>query len=483
MRLLILISLLFSSTLWSQHGVKLLYEELPSDSLPALDVKHHSSVQPSIRWSQQQYGGHLLKIKAKKNPEGHLLGINPIAEALISYENGFQFRNALGIAVESNFAKKWYFRMNAIGGLGKQDSIFSFQPFYSAQKSNFYQYVDVTGRVSYTPNKIFNFQIGNDHNSFGEGARSLFLSDYGKPVPFAKIDARFWRLDYTVLYQLMSESTFSNYRSKFATTHHISLNITKWLNVGVFESVIFQPKDTALRRGFDVEYLNPVIFFRPQEYSIGSADNVLLGLSLSAKWKKQTFYSQLLLDEFSLNELKAKSGWWANKYAIQAGVKGIIGKDKVPFFYRLEYNFARPYTYSHLNDMANYGNSGTVLAHPLGANFHELLGEVKCSYKDFLFKAFISYSLQGLDQNGASFGGNIYQPYTLRPSEYGNFAGQGLKNNAFRAILSAHWTISKYGNLQLFTEQHLRFDTWNQRFNFIPVIGLRSKIRNDYRNY
>lgn len=468
---------------YAQHGVKLLYEELPNDSVPALDVKYHSSIQPANRWSQKQNGKEIIQIGNRAIKDQHFFGLTPIVDGLVSHNNSFSLRGGLGIGLESNFAKKWYIRLNAFGGLASYDSTFNFQPWYSKQKQKTIEYVDFTGRISFTPNKIFNFQIGNDNNSFGEGARSLFLSDYGKPFPFAKIGARFWRLDYTVLYQLMNEGTFSNYRSKFATTHHISLNITKWLNIGVFESVIFQPKDTALQRGFDVEYLNPVIFFRPQEYSLGSADNVLLGLSLSAKYKKHTLYSQLMLDEFSLNELKAKSGWWANKYAIQVGVKGRFNLKSTPFFYRVEYNFARPYTYSHLNDMANYGNAGSTLAHPLGANFHEMLGEVKCQYKDLLFKFFVSYSLQGLDQYGYSYGGNIYLPYTLRPSEYGNFAGQGLKNNALRTVLTINWQVMKYGNLQLFTEQHLRYDNWNQKFNYVPVVGLRSKIRNDYRNY
>ena len=66
--------------------------------------------------------------------------------------------------------------------------------------------------------------------------------------------------------------------------------------------------------------------------------------------KKWTIYTQFLLDEFLLDEIRAGNGWWANKYSWQLGVK--VNNPKS--FYRLEFNLARPFTYSHGSEKQNY---------------------------------------------------------------------------------------------------------------------------------
>jgi hypothetical protein len=482
MRLLLFIFTFYAFLASAQQGVKLVYEDLPLDSVPQKSVKHHSSVQPAVRWTQKQLGDQLVKIGSKENKD-YKLGLNPVADVLYRYNDELQIRHGVGVQMESNFDKNWYFRMNAVAGTGNSDSLFGIKSWIFDQDSSGFNYLDLTGRVAYTPNQIFNFQAGLDHNFIGEGSRSLFLSDYGRPYPFAQIKAQFWRIEYTTMYQFMQEGNLRNYEAKFGATHHVSLNATKWLNFGIFESVIFQPRDTALYRGFDVEYLNPVIFYRPQEYSLGSSDNVLLGASMTAKWKAHTAYFQVIIDEFSLTEIKAKSGWWANKYGGQAGVKGRFDIGKWKSFYRVEYNFLRPYTYAHLTAGQNYGNLGMSLAHPYGANVMEILGELKLQKDKWLLKSFVSYFLQGLDKEGYSYGANVYRPYTQRPFEYGHETGQGRGNNGLRLMLTVSYQLSRYGNFQVFTEQHLRYDSAFDRVSYAPVLGLRNIFRNDYRNY
>ena len=94
-----------------------------------------------------------------------------------------------------------------------------------------------------------------------------------------------------------------DFRSKFGTFHYLSFNATKWLNIGVFESVIWQGNDPNRQRAYDINYLNPLIFFRPVEYSLGSADNSMLGFSFKIRLNENNqLYGQLLLDEFYLKE-------------------------------------------------------------------------------------------------------------------------------------------------------------------------------------
>ncbi len=462
-----------------QSGLGYLMEELPSDSICSNTIQSHSSIFPKA-WQVFNPSNDNLISKVKKKMR---FGFNPLIDLQAEYREKINYRIGTGFQVSSGFGDKWYIRASYLQGLLNYDSLFIPRAYFNKTFAKNETYGDLRGRISFTPNKIFNFQIGLDQNFIGEGCRSMFLSDYGRPYPFGMIRSRFWRIEYDVIYQFFREQFNDGWKQKNGATHYISFNAAKWLNIGVFETVVFQPKDTLLNRGYEVEYLNPVIFYRPQEYALGSSDNVLLGLSLHAKYKSHSFYTQFILDEFFLTEIKAKSGWWANKFGFQAGVKGHLKFGASKSFYRIELNSARPYTYAHLSSDQNYGNQGMTLSHPYGGNFAEILGEFKLQKSNWLFKLFINYSLRGFDKNGFSYGGDIYKPYTMRPFEYGHQIGQGIGNNSLIVILTAGYTPFKKIKIQCYTEFQIRYNSIINDSEFLPVIGIRSQLWNDYRNY
>ena len=468
MKLTLYIACLLVLPAIGQGEIGRIFEELPEDTLIKKELRWHSSLKPAIRVG---------------NNTKNELHVSGLADINYLYDTDSKVRMGAGAEFSALLENKWHIRLAAVQG---------YTTTYSLPKSYLSKtidqgalYTDIRSRVSYTPNHIFNFQVGVDHNYLGEGARSLLLSDYGNPYPFGLIRANFWRFEYAVLYQFMRERDQQRWEGKFASSHHISFNAAKWLNIGIFETVIFQPKDTLLNRGFDVEYLNPFVFYRPQEYSLGSSDNVLLGLDFSADIKNYTIYGQMILDEFYLSELRARTGWWANKFGGQLGTKARYSIGKHKFFCRAEYNFVRPYTYAHLSEDLNYGNQGYGLAHPYGANFMEALGEIKWNHEKWSARLFVNYFLYGRSKDGKNYGGNIYEPYTNRPYEYGHFIGQGDQLNGTNIILTSAYRITKHGNLQAFMENHLRlrYSKSGNTSNYMFVMGIRSLLWNDYRNY
>jgi hypothetical protein len=474
-----LVICLFSFAVFGQVSVSYLTEELPTDTIFPSSLSTHTALKPHVIGLRAQKGMFTSRIGKKANP----IELTPLIDCNFRASDPLQLRTGAGVSLEGMVENKWYYRMHAINGIGLGDSLFTAPSYFIRSNTSKYNYFDLRGRLSYSPNEVFNFQVGLESNFIGEGNRSMFLSDYGKPYPFGQIRTKFWRLEYTVLYQFFREENGSRWQMKNGATHHISFNAAKWLNIGIFETVIFQPKDTLLNRGFEVEYLNPVIFYRPQEYAIGSSDNVLIGLSFTAKYKKHAAYGQLIIDDFFLAEIKNKTGWWANKYGAQLGIKGQLKPKQDSYFYRIEYNFARPYTYSHLNSGQNYGNQGATLSHPYTGNFMEILGELKRQTNRWLFKAFFSYFLVGLDKDGFSYGSDLYAPYTNRPYEYNHYIGQGIANNGIRAQFTVSYLLSKYGRLNAFIENNLRYDHAFKRFGYFPMLGIRSQLWNDYRNY
>ncbi|WP_372792748.1 gliding motility protein RemB [Lutibacter sp.] len=323
--------------------------------------------------------------------------------------------------------------------------------------SDAYDYPVAEAYLSYTPNKTFNFQFGNGKNFIGDGYRSLFLSDVASPYPFFKINTNFWKIRYTNLWMWMQDvrpelTVDGAYKQKFMAIHYLSWNATKKLNIGLFETVIWEDTNN---RGFDVNYLNPLIFYTAVEFSTGSrAGNTLLGLSLKYKLKDFSLYSQLILDEFRAGEITSSNGWWANKYGIQLGVKYYNAFHIENLYLQAEYNAVRPYTYSHDELNLNYGHNNQPLAHLWGSNFKEVIGIARFTKDRWFANAKIILGKKGFDFNNGtdtfSYGGNVFEDNDNRASDYGNEIGQGNTANIFIGNLQVGYLVNPATNLKLF---------------------------------
>jgi hypothetical protein len=161
------------------------------------------------------------------------------------------------------------------------------------------------------------------------------------------------------------------------------------------------------------------------------------GVDFKANIRRQfQVYGQFLLDDINIAELKNGSGYWANKFGIQAGVKYIDAFTIKNLDLQLEINRVRPFVYSHSDSTANYTHYNQPLAHPLGANFQEFI--VIARYQPaprWLIHAKIIAWKQGLDQPGDSYGANIFLPNnsTYRLREFGYDLGDGRQSKGLYA--------------------------------------------------
>jgi hypothetical protein len=301
----------------------------------------------------------------------------------------------------------------------------------------------INAAVAYSPSSLLSAELGYGRNFIGYGHRSLLMSDFTTNHPYLKLNTQFWKLSYSVLFSAWEnsygvEGIDKLYQSKFSATHFLELKIAKWLYVGVFESLIWQPKADNYNRGFEFHYLNPIIFYRPVEFSIGSPDNAIIGSQLKIQpFKKAYLYGQLLLDEFLLDEIKAdikqwtnpeediQSGWWGNKYGLQAGILWLEPLGQTQSSLRLEYNQVRPFTYTHSNPVQAYSHHNLPVAHPYGASFQEMLLEFKMQKQRWLFSIMYNHSLRGEDVFGFNNGSNLELSSNSRVKEYENTTAQG----------------------------------------------------------
>ena len=397
------------------------------------------------------------------------LAINPVFQYVVGKENDYDehlFQNTRGVTLRGRIADKvgfssyltdnqerdplyvqsWEEERQAVPGAG----------FYKDFKTDGYDYFDARGHITFNVAKVIDVAFGYDKNFIGNGYRSLFLSDFSNSALFLKLNTRIWKINYQNLFmELQSAENFGAdvlIPKKYAAMHHLDMNITRWLNVGLFEGVMFGRPDH-----FEFGYLNPVIFYRSIEQQNGSFDNAVAGLDAKANVaKKFQFYTQFLLDEFSLQEVKKNDGWWANKWGLQLGAKYIDAFGVRNLDLQLESNRVRPFTYSHRDSVANYTHYNQPLAHPLGANFQEWIAMARYQpAPKWLMQAKAMYYFQGKDTGMTSNGGNIFLPNVppYREQDNGYEIGGGIRSE----VALASFLLSYQLKPNLFLEANALF--------------------------
>jgi len=348
--------------------------------------------------------------------------------------------------------------------------------------------------LSYTPNKFFNFQFGHGKNFIGDGYRSFMLSDVASPYTHFKISTQFWKIKYTNLWMWLDDvrpevSVNELSPRKYVAMHHLSWNVNKRLNIGLFEAVITENESN---RGFDIEFFNPVIFYRAVEFTRGSeGGNAIIGLNSKYKLTNNiTAYSQFILDELTVGRFFDGSGYWGNKFAFQLGAKYFNAFKVDNLFLQGELNIARPYTFSNRRSILNYGHFNQPLAHLWGSNFWEAVAIARYKKGRWFGNAKITIGQKGFDENGLNYGGNIYLSNDNRIANEGIDITQGNFTSIFIGDIQAGYVVNPTTNLQFFGgitfrnfDQATQTSTISQQNTTWFTIGLKTDIFNWYFDF
>jgi hypothetical protein len=403
-----------------------------------------------------------------KRGKAHVI-VNPVLQGtfenstrfLQHYSSGFQLESDWGPHLTIDLNYSFHVLTNGSSPGSRTDSAGIIYHWGNSVKLNddFRLFHSLNGQITYNPLKFLSLQLGNDKHFFGDGYHSLFLSDNAPSYPFFAANLSIWKIKYTNMVAILKDDTIGNYHTlhtKYTASHFLSWNVNKHLNFNIFETVIWRGRNDSLNyRGFDFNYLNPFIFYRPLEYNLGSPDNVLVGFGFHYVWKTSLMlYGQLMLDEFYYKEVIRRSGWWANKNAVQLGAKWFDPFNVNDLYLQIEYNQARPYTYGHSYPLQNYGYLLQPLAHPLGTNFREGILIIRYAKNKWLLSSKFTIARYGLEPGGKTVGADIYRSSNFYSKTYGNFIGQGTTTNVFdqeikiSRILQSYWGLVAEAGIQ-----------------------------------
>ncbi|MFM7235128.1 MAG: hypothetical protein ACKOZM_11130, partial [Flavobacteriales bacterium] len=118
-----------------------------------------------------------------------------------------------------------------------------------------YDFAMATSLLTYAPGKNITLQMGQGQQFYGHGYRSLLWSDASFVHPFAKASFDFFggKLHYSILYtELRSlerlpkgEVPESLFKPKSASVNYLSLVPSKYIEIGLFESTVWNRFDST----------------------------------------------------------------------------------------------------------------------------------------------------------------------------------------------------------------------------------------------
>lgn len=410
------------------------------------------------------------------------------------------FQNTRGIEIRGSVDDRIYFYSNILetqsrfadyinDRIQRDQSIpgyNSFKPYQSQifNITNGFDHLVAQAHIGFNVTKHVGLQLGHGQNFIGNGYRSLLLSDAGSNYFYLKFNTNVWRIHLQNIFAELSPQSPNSasgdglIAKKYIAAHFLDFKLFKNLNIGLYEAVVFSRNNQ-----FELQYLNPVILYRTVEQYIGSPDNVLIGLN--AKWNllnRFQLYGQLMMDEFKFDELFIeRRGWWANKYGIQAGLKYMNTFQIDHLDTQVEFNLVRPYTYTHRDSSASYTHYNQPLAHPLGANFREIIFKARYQpINKLVIDARLFLMNYGEDEDDANWGNNINLSHNTRIMDFGNDLGQGIGTNTVLFGLDLSYQLFHNGFIDLhflYRKQDSDLEELSRTTSYIGG-GFRLNVRN-----
>lgn len=463
-----LFSLLITSSLKSQ------FYNLPNDfffntltqrQLAQLDSSQtHSSIQPYIPFFNKKYEyvadthrvfkyitddvfldkvffDHLIHIKSKQGK--YEFKVDP----LLNIELGRAFydttkdqkisTNTRGFIASGSIGKDFYFETMFsenqsyfpyyISNFSKQTKVVPGQGRYKVFKVTGYDYAFSSGFISYQPFKQLNVQLGHGKQKIGNGYRSLLLSDNAFNYPYVRVTSQWLKgkLQYSNIYAVLMNletggaktppNTEPLFQKKAIAIQYLSYNLSKRINVGLFQAMIWTAADSMNKQHLDWQYFNPVIFSNLGFYGLNNKNNILIGLNANIKLSnKLSLYGQFMGDDFSNTKIIG------NGFGYQVGTSYFDAFGLKNLSLQAEYNdvsegsYTNPIT-AHSNQSFSHYNQYLAYTPGYGKEFVAL---ADYKYKRFFVNARLN--VQWFTLNKFSFYNNTLQRlqlgYTINPA-------------------------------------------------------------------
>lgn len=479
---------------------------LTEKNLAKKDSAVHSGLKPYIPFFSEKYrhvkDSHQVFRFIKNDPlldlifRKHFLQIEPRegnfvlhVDPLINLEAGRDlndslssnlFTNSRGVIARGTIGEKFYFETM----FSENQSVF---PAYLATnvtatgvvpgqgrwknfKTNGFDYAFSSGFVSIQALPGLNLQLGHGKQKVGHGYRSLLLSDNAFNYPFARVTQQWFkgRVQYSNIYAVLmnlvpasvKQNPFSErlFQKKAAAFQYLSINITKSLNLGLFQGLVWQAADEKNRQHLSWQYFNPLIYSNLFTYGLDHRNNVMTGGDILLKLTRTVnLYGQLMLDGLRNDSVRSPSG------GIQGGIRyfDVLGVRNL--FLQVEYN--------HVENRPYLSPPGTISDQSF-AHYGQVMGFTRSGGRELLLVA--DYRIRRTYVN--------LRYHVQRPANIPAFSKVDLLNLQVGYVINTAYNLNIMAGILYRTENFSNFIAANRTTNYIYA-GIRTSIYNLYYDF
>ena len=333
-----------------------------------------------------------------------------------------------------------------------------------------------SGYISYSPIDKVNFQFGHGRHFFGNGYRSLLLSDYASDYPYFSgmysflngklaykhVTAWMHTLDRRPLavQPIAPESLF---KQKGGSFNMISFMPNEKFQMSLFEGVIHKKYDEVSGSvNPDLAFYLPVFGVSAFLNDTTNGFNRVYGYNISLSLiNKVTIYAQGMMQN-------------TQKWGAQLGIKYIAPFHLKNAYFLLEFNHIEPYSFTvdSARVLQSYSHNMHELAHPLGAGIDEIIFKSHIELKRW-FSNFQFNWIKRIHEEFSLAGANIFL------SDDGPSSNELLQDKWMYLYLEKGYLLNVQTRMQLYFGFCFRggFDMLNEKYF---LFGFRTNLKNNY---
>lgn len=254
------------------------------------------------------------------------------------------------------------------------------------------------GRLSYQVNDNLLLEMGNDRMFVGHGYRSLLLTDGTFNYPFLRGLLRLFdgKLEYSSTFAVLQslvrlpkgEVPESLFKRKNATFNYLSFKPNKWIELGLFEGVIWRRVTDSTTVQLPWNAYVPILGLNTGIEGMNGTNNAYAGLNVRlAPFKKVSVYGQLLIN-----------GPSSDQKGYQAGVKWLDAIVK-NLDVQVEWNQTGVNAYTGNLFLERISHYNQYLGLPRGNGVQELVLIADYQYRRFIGSA----KFNSMRQDGVTY--------------------------------------------------------------------------------
>jgi hypothetical protein len=222
---------------------------------------------------------------------------------------------------------------------------------------------------------LVRLKYGRDRMNIGYGVNKIIMGNIEPKFDYLALNLNYKFFTYSFFHgQLLGQETLvsdsvtggvHSLTSKYIAYHRIGFNISKAVNFGAGEVIIYGD------RSIDLSYFNPFSFYKSVEHSNRDRDNAMLFFDFNNKSIRGIkLYVSLLIDDITFGKLG--TGWWGNQTILDAGIYSELLYPVLPLGIKLQYTKIDPYVYTHRlirNNFTSFGYSISSFTNPNSETF------------------------------------------------------------------------------------------------------------------